>query len=249
MSLFGRLIGRRRPRWDESWRSYPGTIGQQPAQWTVDLGAIDAAPVAELPVRLDLSGPVPPGPDGAGADPAVVAQLEDAVRAAVENLGGVYIGRMVSPQLCQFTAHLPAEPAEPVVVAGVGPALTAYDPHWAFVRDTLAPDERQHQLLVDLAAVDELAGHGDTLGTPREVAHTAYFAAQEPAESAAADLRADGFTAAVYRDDEGEFALTALRRDPVEPPRVHELAWGVRETVERHGGTYDGWNCDVARAA
>jgi hypothetical protein len=50
----------------------------------------------------------------------------------------------------------------------------------------------------------------------------------------------------VEPDDEGEFSLTALRSDPVEPPVVHDLTWAVKETVERHGGTYDGWNCGIA---
>jgi hypothetical protein len=50
----------------------------------------------------------------------------------------------------------------------------------------------------------------------------------------------------VEPDGEGDFALTALRQDPVAPPRVHDLSWRVQETVERHGGTYDGWTCAVA---
>src|SRR5262249_43249969 len=59
MSILGRLISRRRPYWEESWRSYPGLLDDAPAQWTVDIGAVDAAPVAELPVRLDVRYPFP----------------------------------------------------------------------------------------------------------------------------------------------------------------------------------------------
>jgi hypothetical protein len=240
MSLFGRLLGRPRARWEEAWRTFPGVLADDPAQWTVDLGAIGAAPVAELPVRLDLEAAVTDGP--------AIVRLEDDVRAAVSALDGEYVGRVVGGGRVRLTAHLPAEPGQPLVICGQ-PVVTAYDPHWAYVRDALAPDDRQFQMLSDLAVVDVLTGQGDPLTTPRDVAHVAYFPAQASAEHAAAELRAHGFDAVVERDDEGDFALTALRRDPVQPPRVHELTWTVKETVERHGGTYDGWNCELADAA
>jgi hypothetical protein len=245
VSLIGRLLGRQRTRWAESWQTFPGTIADAPALWSVDLGAVDAAPVAALPVRVDVRVPYPAGADGLPTGP--LAEAEDAVRAAVDGLGGVYVGRVASQGQARFTAHLPTEPAQPSV-AGLADAqvVTEYDPHWAYVRDRLAPDERQHRLLADRAVVIALSEQGDALGTPRDVAHVAYFSEADPAEQAAADLRADGFTASVEPDPEGDFALTALRQDPVAPPRVHELSWRVQETVERHGGTYDGWTCAVA---
>ena len=245
MSLFGRLLGRQRTRWAESWQSFPGTVGDAPALWSVDLGAVDAAPVPTLPVRIDVRVPYPAGPDGLPT--GHLAEAEDAVRTAVDGLGGVYVGRVASRGQAQFTAHLPSEPAEPGV-AGLSQAqvVTEYDPHWAYVRDRLAPDERQHRLLADRAVLGVLSEQGDPLGTPRDVTHIAFFSEPGPAERAAADLRADGFTASVEPDPEGDFALTALRQDPVAPPRVHDLSWRVQETVERHGGTYDGWTCAVA---
>jgi Regulator of ribonuclease activity B/Family of unknown function (DUF695) len=248
MGLFGRLMGRRTPDWDEAWQVYPGVVDAAPAVWAVDLGAVAVAPLSHLPVRLDATVPIAAGPDGLPADGAQVAEFEDAVRAAVEALGGAYVGRVSTAATCRFTAHVPSEPAGPVPIATANPATvtTEYDPHWAYVRDTLAPDERQHRLIADLAVVGLLAGHGDPLAVPRDVEHVAFFLAQQPAEEAAADLRADGFAASVERDDEGDFALTALRTDPVAPPVVHDLSWAVMQTVQRHGGTYDGWHCGIA---
>lgn len=247
MGLFRRLIGRPKSQWDIDWQTFPGTVGDAAAVWSVDLGAVAAAPVAELPVRADVALPYAPGPDGLPVDTAVIARAEDAVRATVEQLGGQYVGHTVSAGVCRFTAQLPAPPAEPVSIPDAK-LTTEYDPHWAYVRDTLAPDERQHRLLVDLAVVGVLSDHGDPLAVPRDVEHVAYFPAQDPAEDAAADLRADGFAASVERDDEGGYALTALRRDPVAPPAVHELSWSVKEAVERRGGIYDGWSCAVVAA-
>jgi Regulator of ribonuclease activity B/Family of unknown function (DUF695) len=248
MSLFGRLVGRRRPDWTEAWRTYPGTYTNAPAVWAVDLGVLALAPVSALPVRMDVFVGVTSDDDGLPTDGAQIAELEDAVRAAAARLGGVYVGRVASAGVCRFAAHIPVEPTTPITLSDfpTAPVATAYDPHWAFVRDVLGPDERQLRLLEDLDMVEVLQGQGDPLGTPREVAHVAFFPARSAAEEAAAVLRADGFAAVVEPDDEGEFSLTALRRDPVAPPVVHDLTWAVKETVERHGGTYDGWNCGIA---
>jgi hypothetical protein len=239
MGILGRLMGRRSPEWTEAWRTYPGTYTNVPAVWAVDLGVLSLAPVAALPVRMDVFVGVTSDGDGLPTDGAQIAAVA---------LGGVYVGRVASAGVCRFTAHIPVEPATPIALSRfpTAPVATAYDPHWAFARDVLGPDERQHRLLEDLEMVEALQGQGDPLAVPREVAHVAFFPARSAAEEAAEVLRADGFAAVVEPDDEGEFSLTALRSDPIEPPVVHDLTWAVKETVERHGGTYDGWNCGIA---
>ena len=40
MSLIGRLLGRQRDRWPESWQTYPGVVSDAPAVWSVDLGLL-----------------------------------------------------------------------------------------------------------------------------------------------------------------------------------------------------------------
>jgi len=246
VSLFGRLLGRQKSRWPESWQTYPGFVGDAAALWTVDLGAIDAAPVASLPVRLDVSVPYPADVDGLPTGHLVEAEV--AIRSVVDELGGVYLGRVASGGRCRFTAHLPAQPSAAVHVPGLADAVATVedDPHWAYVRDTLAPDARQHRLLADRVVLDALASAGDRFDVPREVEHLAFFADEGTAEAAAGDLRAEGFTTAVGPDGTGELALTATRTDPVAPPRLHNLTWWVQEAIERHGGTYDGWSCAVA---
>jgi len=246
VSLIGRLLGRQRSRWIESWQTYPGLAAGAPALWSVDLGAVDAAPVSSLPVRVDIIAAYPAGSDGLPT--AHLAEMEDAVRTAVEARGGAYLGRVASQGRCRYTAHLPTQPSAELSFPGLPgvEVLVEYDPHWAYVRDTLAPDVRQHRLLADQDALALLAAEGDQFDAARAVAHMAVFADEAAAQQAAATLTADGFTVAVELDGEGDFALTAVRDDPVAPPRIHDLSWGVQEIVERHGGTYDGWTCAVA---
>ena len=239
------VLGPPRPSWHETWQTYPGLAGGASALWSVDLGAVDAAPVSSLPVRVDITAPYPAGSDGLPT--SHLAEADDAVRTAVEALGGAYLGRIASQGRCRFTAHLPSPPtAELTFPISRGQRRVEYDPHWAYVRDTLAPDVRQHRILADRDALELLAAEGDQFGAARAVAHVAFFTDEDAAEQAAAALRGDGFTGTVEPDGEGGFALTTVRNDPVSPPRIHDLSWGVQEMVERYGGTYDGWTCAVA---
>jgi hypothetical protein len=245
MSLFGRLRGRRRPHWDEDRRRFPGMIDEESGLWDVDLGVVSVAPVPELEYRLDVWLRYQAGTEGLPEEQHRLDRLAAAVGDAAVRLGGVYVGWVASRGGCRFTAHLPAAPVTPVELAGWPEAAVSveYDPHWAFVRDSLAPDERQRQYLADLVFVRYLAGQGDVLTSARAVEHTAVFTDLPAAEEAAGQLRAEGFDVLVERDDEGDRALTAVRVDPVAPPAVHDMSWSVREIVERHGGGYGGWAC------
>ncbi|MGE5828624.1 MAG: DUF695 domain-containing protein [Micromonosporaceae bacterium] len=247
---FTRIFGGRRVRWEPAWQAYPGAIDEAPAAWLVDLAAVDAAPVLRLPVRLDIRLPYPGGGLPAEADLNRLGAFDGRVRAIAAEHDGVFVGRVACAGLCRYTAHLPAAAAQPPRGASLDGAevSTEYDPHWAYVRDHLAPDERQAQLLADLLVVTALRQHGDVLDRIREVEHVALFAGPDPANDAATALRAEGFSVAVERDDEGEFVLLATRRDAVVPPAVHEVSWTVKESIERHGGSYDGWSCAVSTA-
>lgn len=252
MGRFSRLLGGRlrgrRARWEQNWGVYPGELDGQPAIWTVDLGAIGAAPVSSLPVRLDVTAPYRPE-DGADAGEALHAlyPIEDAVANGAAERGGAYVGRVLGGGVCRYTAHLPAEPDGDLRLPGDGLVVrTEYDPEWAYVRDTLAPDARQAHVMFDLMVLRSLEESGDAPEVPRPVDFFAIFAAPEPAEAAAAELRSAGHQVTTQRDDEGEYVLTSVLVTAVAPPALHDLTWSVRELVERHGGAYDGWGSPTA---
>lgn len=252
MGLRDRLRRRHGPRWAQRWAVYPGEIEGHLAIYFVDLGAAAAAPVAGLPVRLDVTVRFAARPDGMPADGHLpsVQRLEDVVSAIAEAERGTFIGRVISAGACRYTAYLPTEPVRPVVLPrdDFDPVLSIErDPVWTYVRGALAPDERQRHVIGDLGVVQALVQHGDPLDPERPVDHTGLFADLARAEAAASELRMDGFTAKVWPDRDGGFVLEAIRVDSVAPPVLHELTWAVCEVVRRHGGVYDGWSCEVVR--
>jgi hypothetical protein len=238
------LFGQRKVRWEQQWASYPGNSDGQLAMYLVDLGAVDNAPVGGLPTRLEVSVQLPETDDDGGTDTGWRA-VETELAKVTRRYSGAYVGRMLTAGTARFTCYLPGPPAEPLALGGPLPTETRLvdDPNWEYLGDVLAPDDRQRHVIADLSLVHELADQGDQLGTARPVEHLGYFPGPEPAEAAATELRARGFEVNVGPDDEGEYALEAVRVDPVAPPDLHELTWTVRGSVERHGGVYDGWGC------
>lgn len=250
MGLLRRLLGRE-PAWEERWAVYPGEVGGLLAMYNIDLGAVEAAPVARFPRRFDVefaySG------DGASGMPAAaeltsIHALDEAVRQVLRSAGGALVGRVLSDNAGRITGYLPAEATPPPLpsIDGLTPTVSlASDPGWTRVREELTPDAWQRNIMEDNQVVQELEAHGDRLSAPRAVEFLAYFPDAERAEASAQDLREEGFAVTVERGDEGDFVLQAIRRDPVEPPTLHEMTWKVRGIVEGHDGIYDGWGCMV----
>jgi hypothetical protein len=253
MRLFARLFARdphraRGARWPENWAVYPGEANDEMAMYLVDLGAVEAAPIAELPVRLDVSIRFAARDDGmpaAGALPGV-QRLEDVVSAETRRYGGAYVGRVISGGICHYTGYLPVVPDRPLALPrdDYAPIVSYYDdPKWSHLREQLAPDTWQRHVISDLLVVRALMEHGDGLDRDRPVEHVASFTEPRSAQAAAAELRVDGFDVTVGPGRRGDSLLEAVRQDPVAPPRVHALTWSVREVVDRYGGEYDGWGC------
>ena len=250
MGLLRKLLGRE-PAWLSSWEVYPGEVADRLAMYNVDLGAVDAAPVGRLPLRLDVEFDY--RGDGASGMPdadelAAIHLLDDDVHRTAEALRGAVVGRVLTDNTGRITAYLPegANPPPLSAPAGLSPRVTVTpDPAWTRVRDELTPDAWQRNVVDDGHVVQQLEAHGDRLSVPRQVEFLAYFPDPDRAEAAAAELRAEGFTATFQRDDEGEYVLQAIRVDPVELPAFHEISWLVREAVGRHDGVYDGWGSEV----
>ncbi|WP_426509958.1 DUF695 domain-containing protein [Dactylosporangium sp. McL0621] len=250
MGLLRKLLGRE-PAWEERWAVYPGEVGGRLAMYNIDLGAVEAAPVARFPQRFDVEFTYTG--DGASGMPAAeelasIHELDAAVRQILRSAGGALVGRVLSDNAGRITGYLPAESTPPPLpaIAGIAPKTgVASDPGWTRVRDELTPDAWQRNIMDDNQVVQELEAHGDRLSAPRAVEFLAYFPDPDRAESSAEALREDGFAVTVERGDEADFVLQAIRRDAVEPPALHEMTWKVRGIVENHDGIYDGWGCMV----
>ena len=252
MGLLRRLLGRE-PAWVERWAVYPGEIGDGLAMYNIDLGAVEAAPVARLPQRLDVDFTY--AGDGAAACPptpnwATIHALDEAVRQALRGARR-RDGRPGRHGRHRPHHRLPARRRDRTRAARLPGAVPASS-RSARTRagpgsgDELTPDAWQRNIMDDNQVVQELEGHGDRLSQPRPVEFLGVLprpptTPRRPPRTCATS----GFAVTVERGDEADFVLQAIRRDAVEPPALHEVTWEVRGVVERHDGMYDGWGCMV----
>jgi hypothetical protein len=252
-----RLFRGSRRTWAPAWAAYPGFVDDAFAMYFVDLAACDRAPVAGLPVRLDVELLLAATDDEGmptNAELRLVQHIDDVLTRRVGRRG-VYVGRVMCAGTVRFVGYLSELPATQFTLGEERPVRVsvAADPEWAYVRERLTPDASQRHIVDDLAVVTALLDRGDDLASPRPVDHSARFADESAARAAAAELSEQGYAvsvgaapSAVRGGAPAGYLLEATRIDPVDSPGVHKLTWTVRELIGRHGGEYTGWDCSTA---
>jgi hypothetical protein len=100
------------------------------------------------------------------------------------------------------------------------------------------------QLLKNEVQIATRRTMGDTLDTPREIDHNAYFRRKSVAQAAADDLIRLGYRATVG----GiilRWTLEAHRIEPLDSDNPARFVTEVYGIVAAHGGSYDGWGGTV----
>ena len=100
------------------------------------------------------------------------------------------------------------------------------------------------QLLKNEVQIATRRTMGDTLDTPREIDHNAYFRRKSAAQFAANDLIRLGYRATVG----GiilRWTLEAHRIEPLDSDNPARFVTEVYGIVAAHGGSYDGWGGTV----
>jgi regulator of RNase E activity RraB len=243
------------PGWEPDWQTFPGRVDEADVMLHADLGAVRAAPVEGLGVRLEIAIRfAKTRPDGSpvGEEMHQTYALEDRVTDAVaKRANGRYVGRVLGGGGCRFVAYLPGSAADGVPQLKLDPGpfqpeLTVHDdPEWTFARAAFTPDPAAEQRTYNRPLVDALRVRGDRLEVPRAIEHSAHFADQKAATAAARELSSSGHVVSASPDDEGGATLTITRAAPL--TEIDDATEKVLTIVRRHGGDYDGWGAELVR--
>jgi regulator of RNase E activity RraB len=243
------------PGWEPDWQTFPGRVDEADVMLHADLGAVAAAPVEGLGVRLEIAIRFArTRPDGSpvGDETHQLYALEDRIGDAVaRRAGGRYVGRVLGGGGCRFVSYLPGGAADPVPPLKLDPGpfepeLTTHDdPEWAFARAAFTPDPAAEQRTYNRPLVDALRTRGDRLEVPRAIEHSAHFADQKAASAAGAELGRAGHLVSASPDDEGGATLTITRAARL--TEIDAATEVVQSVVRKHGGDYDGWGAELVR--
>jgi regulator of RNase E activity RraB len=228
------------PAWEPDWQTFPGRVDDVDVMLHADLGAVRAAPVEDLGVRLEIAVRfAKTRPDGSPVD------------AVAKRASGRYVGRVLGGGGCRFVAYLPGGAADPVPELKLDPGpfspvlTTADDPDWAFALGAFTPDPSAEQRNYNRPLVEALKTRGDRLEVPRAIEHSAHFADQKSAAAAGAELGKAGHLVSASPDEEGGATLTITRAAPL--TEIDAATEAVLTVVRRHGGDYDGWGAELIR--
>jgi len=246
----------------EDWESYIGELNDAPAVFLVNLGLLDEAPIAAKPdlllIQIDL-----PAPDAEGlpseSDYELLDKHEENVMVALcEALDATSAGAVASQGTRMLAFYMaPREGADKAVERAMSKfdelewgAQVQEDPQWSFYFDVLAPSSEQMRFIEDSRVVETLEEAGDTLDTPREVAHWAYFGDAADRTAFIGEVKKLGFAIGEQADDaEGELSLSVsfTRRDAVELDAIYSVTSELDALCTAHNGQYDGWESPVVR--
>jgi hypothetical protein len=247
--------------WKESFDVYFRHTEEGPHSVLLDMEAVRHAPLASHPVvwrlTLPLKFPTPNGLRQAEEKDAVFA-VQDALEARLLPLGLLPVGHIVGHGLQALFLYGPEsvtpEQVLPIIRAhqrdydvGVARAL---DPDWNEYRQVLYPPPLQRHLMANYHLVAELQKQGDRVDLPRVVDHHASFPEEDPMKAAEGRLKNLGFRGFKRQppsEPGGPWGLDFHRRDPVDEARANASTEAIVRVTDAHGGTYDGWGCQVVK--
>lgn len=242
--------------WQPRFDFYFARVDDHPASFMLDLNAdrLDSHPL-RVHVRVPLQKPRPDGLRDRDELEAMGRIEDQMVAQMADQLEAVYVGRMVHRGATEFFFYLPtaSEPALAElgeVLGDIAPYEAQYqaapDPTWQLYHDFLYPDAYAHAAMSNRRLLAQLEQMGDRLTKPRAIDHFAYFAARADAEAAASALRGANFAVGEIEAREASFALPFVREDALADGRADAVSSEILDLILPHGGSYDGWGCELA---
>ena len=239
----------------EDWDFYLARVDDQPASIYVDLGIASEAPLESHGllgyVRVEMRAP---SDDGLSTDEEfeTLIAIEDALVAALRQIGAIFVGRNTSSGQRDFYFYLSDPKAFEFAADSALHAYPEYrwitgtrpDPEWRAYFDFLRPSERDRQRILNRRVREALQEKGDCLTATRDIDHVVYLP-EEAARHAFVSRASDRGYAVVSEGptEDGEEYANIVRQD--RPSEIDEIVLQLVEICAELGGRYDGWGCEV----
>lgn len=247
----------------EAWETYPAYVDGKPAMFFLNMGLVQAAPVAEAPalylVKVQMKDPGPNGV-GTGDEGEAFMPIEDALCGAATAAGYYFAGRVRSDGHWELGFYGKPDLEISDVLDEVGPQIAGLeimvgggeDPEWGFLLEYLAPDRERWQWIMDHRVVRQLMEAGDDIEKPRTVDHALHFKTEPALDAFVAAAGNEGFKESQRSEDkdnggERPWMVEVQREDAVEVNNIHDAVMYLTELAEAEDGEYDGWGCPVAQ--
>lgn len=241
----------------DDWDVYFTHMDGKPASILLDLGFGPEAPIPGLSimcyVTVGVLDPDERGMSKSGENERLL-QIEKALVSALAGETCVFVGQCATGGERDFFFYMDNGKGVEETVESVMAGFEEYpwdmglveEPGWDTYLEFLFPDEQGMDAIWNNRMRRQLAENGDDPSVPRRVDHRLSFASEHDRLAFKLEAEAENFTVAPL--DAGEdkpFGALAWRVDA--PDDIDDVTWPLRELAGAHGGTYEGWTCEVAK--
>jgi regulator of RNase E activity RraB len=122
------------------------------------------------------------------------------------------------------------------------------DPEWKQYLEVLYPSEDDRERMSNRSVLEVLERKGDTLRTPRDIAHWIYFRSNEDREAFKDAVRALEYriqSEAEKTDEDYPLGLCIVRFQSVKHAEIDDAVIELCRLARTHHGSYDGWETEV----
>ncbi|MGH8082478.1 MAG: DUF695 domain-containing protein [Lysobacter sp.] len=247
----------------DHWDFYFCRINDHEASIFLDLGLAREAPLPGLryaaTIQLQMRRPREDGLSSQDEYPTLI-EIENHLKAVLENSGTLYIGRCTYNGLREFHFRLedaidwPRRAAQALTTFQdyLHQTLSRDDPEWSVYFDFLHPSPEDNERISNRQVCDRMADQGDPLIEPRDIDHWIYFDAATSRDAFITQVAALGFAVRelLERDEHrDQCGVRLYRSDIPSADRINDITLPLFRAALEHAGDYDGWECEVRRPA
>jgi uncharacterized protein (TIGR01619 family) len=244
----------------QRWKSYFCHVNDRPASIFLDLEFRKTAPDKTRPWLLWVwVYSNQPRPDGLSSSEEfdTLSVIEDTVVTTMERkCSATFTGRITTDGRREFYFYaLTRKDFDDAVRDATAPynkyrfAFDAQlDPDWNQYLNVLYPSPEDLQRIQNRDVLEVLKQRGDTLETPRDILHWAYFKNKEDRENFRNAVQFLGFRVeSIPKDVAGEYAhgICVAKKQEMAHEAVDATVIALHRASETSGGKYDGWECEL----
>jgi len=123
-----------------------------------------------------------------------------------------------------------------------------HDPAWAQYLNVIYPSEEQLELIANRDLLDALSRKGDTLESPREVRHWAYFSQQTDRANFRAMAETLGYRIESESEgshSKGQYGICIVKIQEMTLAAIDDAVTELFRACKSSYGDYDGWECQL----
>lgn len=251
---------------DTEWGAFPSIVDDKPAMVVSDL-SFGRTPDEKLTTLIHVRLPLTESDEhGMPTDSALqtMSEAEDAIIPTLEGLGARHVGSIATGGMRHLYFYSKSDRGITDAlrpISGLFPktppsALTRADAKHTLYFSQLAPNDWQHQFILNAGVISELAEAGDIHESLHQIEHVADFGTRADRDAFAGELATSEIKFQIdgsSLNDEPDtttpmpWRIAWVHESAIELEQLTDATSALIELCRKHNGEYDGWGTNLVK--